>query len=308
MSSRALRDVILRAIDSDVSSNRRVSGCLDPVSREAKVGTTSAAAGRPFFDGEQLLLAPAEASADWLDGPAGGHDVPDDKTRDALARAWLRDAQLEHASIASFARFTLQLLALGAPPELIAAAQRATLDEVEHAQACFGLASRFAGRSLGPGELPMPSSLGFTSLADAAASAVHEACVAETLAARLAFEQLQHASDARAHDVLIRIATDETRHAALGYQFVRWALASRQEPVRVAVQAAFARASQQLLAAEPAPQEQVELDIWHAHGRLSASEQRAIALQCLREVIEPCASSLLAGDRRARFDLHLRAV
>lgn len=251
--------------------------------------------GRPFFDGQHMLLAPAQGRTDWLEVAMGRADVSDAATCAALARAWLRDAQLEHASIAAFTRFSLQLLALGAPAELVSAAQRATLDEVDHAQACFSLASRYAGRALGPGELPMPSTLMLGNLVDAAAASVREGCVAETIAARVAYEQLQHASDEQAHCALIRIAMDETRHAALAYQFVRWAIASGGKAVYGAVEAAFTDSRQQLLAAEPEAQEPVALEIWHAHGRLSVSEQRACMLACLRDVIEPHAEALLTG-------------
>jgi hypothetical protein len=37
-------------------------------------------------------------------------------------------ALFQHASVASFARFSLELLALGAPPDLVAAAHAAALD------------------------------------------------------------------------------------------------------------------------------------------------------------------------------------
>jgi hypothetical protein len=264
--------------------------------------------GRPFFDGAQMLLAPARTRTDWLEVSMGLADVSDAATCAALARAWLRDAQLEHASIAAFTRFSLQLLALGAPAELVSAAQRAALDEIDHAQACFSLASRYAGRAVGPGELPMPSSLMLSSLADAAAASVHEGCVAETIAARLAYEQLQHASDEQAHATLIRIAMDETRHAGLGYQFVRWAIAAGGGAVYDSVQAAFAASSQQLLAAEPGVQEPVALEIWHAHGRLSVSEQRACVLATLRDVIGPCAEALLDAPRRAAMPAWSPAV
>jgi hypothetical protein len=255
-----------------------------------------------------MLLAPARPRTDWLEVSLGLADVSDAATCAALARAWLRDAQLEHASIAAFTRFSLQLLALGAPAELVSAAQRAALDEVDHAQACFSLASRYAGRAVGPGELPMPSSLMLTSLADAAVACVHEGCVAETIAARVAYEQLQHASDEQAHAALIRIAMDETRHAALGYQFVRWAIAAGGGAVYEAVQAAFAASRQQLMAADPGVQEPVALEIWHAHGRLSASEQRACVLATLRDVIEPCSDALLDGPRRVAMPAWSPAV
>lgn len=295
MSSCTLRDVILREMQG---TGYAASLTKERVAlADGELGyRRHSGAGRPFYDGQQMLLAPALTRSDWLEAPAGLAVVPDAATRAALARAWLRDAQLEHASVASFARFSLQLLAFGAPAELIGAAHRAALDEVDHAQACFALASRYAGRALGPGELPMPSSLAASSLTEAAAAAVREGCVAETIAARLAYEQLQHATDETAQGALLRIATDETQHAALAYQFVRWAISVAGTEVCAAVEAAFAEARQQLLAAEPEPQEDVALDEWHAHGRLSASERRVCVLSCLHDVIDPCASSLL--DRR----------
>ncbi len=52
------------------------------------------------------------------------------------ARQWTETARLEHASIAAFARFVLQLMALGAPAELVAADVLATIatDEARHAE------------------------------------------------------------------------------------------------------------------------------------------------------------------------------
>ena len=43
-----------------------------------------------------------------------------ESTRARLAREWAHIGALEHASVASFARFTLQLMALGAPADLLA--------------------------------------------------------------------------------------------------------------------------------------------------------------------------------------------
>ena len=73
--------------------------------------------------------------------------------RERAAAWWLRAALLEHASIASFARFSLELLRYGAPPELVVGAHRAALDEVAHARLAFALASSWSGRDLGPGAM-----------------------------------------------------------------------------------------------------------------------------------------------------------
>ena len=66
------------------------------------------------------------------------------EARAVLAEHWTQEAAFEHASIASFARLTLDLLSVGAPPDLLDAA-RATLDEIEHARITFALATATAG-------------------------------------------------------------------------------------------------------------------------------------------------------------------
>ncbi|MDB4928218.1 MAG: hypothetical protein JWM10_702, partial [Myxococcaceae bacterium] len=75
--------------------------------------------GRPLEIDGRARTAALVATRAW----EGERAAPDGRgtdavTRQGLADAWRRDALMEHASVASFARFTLQLMALGAPPEL----------------------------------------------------------------------------------------------------------------------------------------------------------------------------------------------
>jgi hypothetical protein len=255
--------------------------------------------GRPFLVAGVARVAVVTERDDWntRTGLSSSNCVTLDKgLRTALAQAWLDDALLEHASIASFARFILELLALGAPADLVAQAQRASLDEVSHARACFGLASRHAGRTLGPGVLGISGALRDPSLAAVAASVVVEGCVGETLSAIVAAEQLAVVEDAEARDALERIAADEARHAELAWCFVRWALARGGREVRRAVQGAFERA---LALASCAPRDCLcngNLRDWHAHGRLSAAEQRSVESAGLRQVVVPCARALLRSE------------
>ena len=94
-----------------------------------------------IIDGEARLAEPATRS-DWCSArPVGETVAVDAATRRALREAWLADALLEHASIASFSRFTLELMALGAPPSLVAASLAAGDDEIRHARACFSLSA-----------------------------------------------------------------------------------------------------------------------------------------------------------------------
>ena len=99
-----------------------------------------------------MSAEPTEAEGAAL--RAAAQALPSDVRRSA-AEHWSRVAQLEHASIASFARFSLDLLVVAAPPSLIEAAHRAGLDELRHARLTFGIASSYAGAALGPGPLPI---------------------------------------------------------------------------------------------------------------------------------------------------------
>ncbi len=103
--------------------------------------------------------------------------------RQAIASSWADAALDEHASVASFARFSLHLLAVAAPPDLLVAAHRAGLDEIAHARACFEIAGAYAGEALSPGPLRLSGDLlGPLDLASIAAAAVIEGCVGETVA------------------------------------------------------------------------------------------------------------------------------
>src|SRR5205814_7790511 len=121
-----------------------------------------------FLVGSSLRSADQSARRDWSADIAALNAALDPATRAHLAAAWLRDALEEHASVAAFARLTMHLLSVGAPPELIIESQRASLDEVRHARACFALASRYAGKGVGPSSLSLQGALESLSLVEIA--------------------------------------------------------------------------------------------------------------------------------------------
>jgi hypothetical protein len=249
--------------------------------------------GRAFVVDGVTRLAEVVGRGDWLELSVDQAAMDlDEATRAALAVAWRQDARMEHASVASFARFTLELLSLAAPADLVVSAQRAALDEVEHARLCFGLASRFAGSALGPAGLDVSGAGDRRSLADAAVAALVEGAIGETVAAMLARAQLAGATDAEVRRALVRIAVDEENHAELGWRFVCWALAQGGAPVR----AALSRAAIEALKHPPLPiaPADVEPASWRAFGRLSRGESERVVGQTMREVIEPCLAALLS--------------
>jgi hypothetical protein len=96
---------------------------------------------------------------DWRAGIAPTDIAISADVRARLAAEWERIGLLEHASIAAFARFALQLLALGAPRDLVEDAQRAMADETRHAELAFALASAYGGAARGPGRFAIDGCL-----------------------------------------------------------------------------------------------------------------------------------------------------
>jgi hypothetical protein len=245
--------------------------------------------GRPLLVDGAPALADAAARADWRDEVAAAAAVPA-ALRGRLAAHWSRTALAEHASVGSFARFILQLLALGAPAALLSAAQAALADEVAHARACFALASAYAGAEVGPGPLPAACAPVATDRAAAVLAAIDEACVGETLSALEVAEAAARAEDPRLRALLRTIADDEARHAALGWAFVRWALDGADAALRARAADRFAAALAR--AAAPAPADDPAL---RAFGVVDPGLRARLVRRGLAEVVSPCAAALLAA-------------
>jgi hypothetical protein len=224
----------------------------------------------------------------------------DPALRARVAAQWTKAARYEHASIASFDRFALQLLALGAPPALLQGAHHAALDEIEHARLSFRVASIYEGRPLGPGPLPIePPVLADFSLEKIVFDAVEEGCVGETLAAAHAELLLEHVQGRALHGVFAVIQRDEAKHAALAYQFTRWALGAFGDAARRTVERSFETSIAKLKDPGPSgPSEPSEPELWR-HGLLNDHDRHVANLRALREVVEPVQRELLRPATRS---------
>lgn len=200
----------------------------------------------------------------------------DDAAREAAALRWLHDAGLEHASVAAFARISLDLLAHGAPPELLAAAYQAALDEIRHAQLCLDLARSLGGRDVRLGELPLPA-FEPASLERIAVEALLEGAVGETTAALIAHEATSQA-DAPARRVCEIIADDELRHAELAWATIAWAL--RRDPTLAPVLVATLRQRRASLTHADWPGEPIA-------GIVSGETASRIERRVIEEIVGP---------------------
>jgi hypothetical protein len=204
---------------------------------------------------------------------------------------WARAAQMEHASIASFSRFSLQLVAVAAPPALIAGAHEAAIDEVHHARISFALASRFLGRQLGPGPLPLAGDLlGTTSLEVVAAETFRDGCLNETLSAAEASAAAAAAGHEAIRHAMLVLARDEQRHAELAWEVVGWAVAVGGSPVREAIAAQWKqRPVIPRNAASPGT------DFVPGLGHLDEAELARVRSSAIAEQVTPAVVELLGG-------------
>ena len=259
--------------------------------------------GRPLVLGGLAITAPAVSRSDWVtlrsDSLGDAHEAV---AAAVLAESWQTAALAEHASVASFARFALQLLALGAPHELVRDAQLAALDEIDHARRCFDIASRLSGRLIGPGRLSEAGASVETELAEVVVATIHEGCVGETLAAALATEQARVAEVPEVRDTLLKIAADEARHAELAWRFVAWALQRSDARVRRLADAAFREALGRSERPLDRPRLGIDRAALHAWGQLAPEESDALTRQTFASVVAPAARQLLASGAPDRAE------
>jgi hypothetical protein len=249
--------------------------------------------GRPFLVHGSERLAECVASGDWR-SPNVAPDLHacSASARIRLAAHWARVGLMEHASIAAFARFTLHLLALGAPPDLVSASQRAIGDETEHARLAFSLASAYAGTQIGPGALAIDGSLDGFNVVDLVATLLREGCIGETVAAIEARDALENVGDPAVRTVLETIARDELRHAELAWRTLGWLVASGRAN-RVAVRDEVTKALGEMTSSARRAEPSEDLGPF---GVVSYARQGELRSAAATRVIRRCAEALLGRD------------
>ena len=281
--------------DTGSSGYTNLECCYEAAYRTKK--GESCIVGRPLLhDGKPLTASVRTRKTNhaWVASGRPDVDLLTADEREALREHWLDAALLEHASVGSFAKFALNLLAHGAPPNLLVGAHTAAADEIKHARLCFALASAYAGETLTPGTLDLPEGLGVApDLATLARDAAIEGCIGETIAVMLAAEQLRGATDPAVRDALHQIVEDEARHAELAWATLRWALQMGGDPVRAALEEVFSDPSKQIPMLAEATVSTEDLSV-QSHG-LPKREALLKAIRTgLERVVMPAAKALLA--------------
>lgn len=276
----------------------------------AWLSTITFSRGRQLRRFGKVLLPPVSASTpanDWTNPLVDAAEIDfddvlldegvDEATRAGLAGQWRENGRTEHASVAAFARLTLDLMALGAPPALVAAAQRDALDEIRHAELCFALARAIDGKNESPSSFPEAarartlSRVRNVALAELAVDSLIDGALHEGVSARIVAKLARRAADPSIRAILKQIAADEGRHSAHGWDVVKFCLAEGGAPVAHALGSAVRVLPPSMATALPEEASEGGWERWGIMGSaLEANEYekaRASVLRRVGDLIEP---------------------
>lgn len=146
-----------------------------------------------------------------------------------VAANWTEQARDEHASVAAFAMLQLELLAHGAPADLVARTLQASQEELAHVTACEMLSGKpkaYLSLALPEHELQLSLRKDHAGLVS---RSLREGAAPEGRAAiklwSQAHAELRHGRPSRAK-LLWAMGHDEARHAELAHDVAIWAAAS----------------------------------------------------------------------------------
>jgi hypothetical protein len=245
----------------------------------AYLGTVGFSRGRQLRSFGKVLLPALEPNADWAGTSfaLGGQPLPE-----GLADQWRENGKTEHASVAAFARLTLDLMALGAPPSLIQAANEDALDEIRHARLCFSLAAALDGEAAGPAAFPQAQRVSTLprsrplALAKLAVDSLVDGALHEGVSARIIAKLSHRCAVPAIQAALKEIAADEGRHAAHGWAVTRWCLEQGGTPVAVALSGALKALPREMHSNLPDRASEGAWERWGIHGHdLEAAEYTA---------------------------------
>jgi len=251
--------------------------------------------GRPFIVDGEALASELTPSTEWS---TESFELDTSSLSEAqarhLANYWNRAALDEHASVASFARFTQQLMAAGAPPELLFETQNAAADEVRHAKSCFGMANAFGSAVEGwqaeaPGPFPFPQEQVTGDFAQLAVAAMEEGCIGESLAVAVLKAAAAETEQEQMRQMLLATANDESRHASLACHTVQWAMAQGGAHAQQAVAQAFPQA----LALHLTHDDVIEPNFVSGFGSLSAKAAHQVKLEAVHSIVQPTMAKIL---------------
>jgi hypothetical protein len=248
------------------------------------------ARGRQLREQGELKLPPVEPGEGWA--ARAERILLPDAVRSGVAAAWRENGRTEHASVAAFARTSLELVALGAPPELLVDAARDAVDEIRHTEACFGLARALDGVPLSPGPFPEASTAGTlrgdrgSRLAELAVVSLVDGALHEGVSARVISRLVERCEVPAIREVLQALASDEERHARHAWDVVDFCLQQGGEPVARALREGASRIPATIRSPHLKGAEDGDWERYGLPGRALEQQEYTEALGHLRAELE----------------------
>jgi hypothetical protein len=237
--------------------------------------------GRQLRRAGRVLLPDLQPRGDWT-SPGITIDIAEEPPA-GLADQWRENAKTEHASVAAFARLTLDLMALGAPPALIAAANQDALDEIRHTELCFSIARALDGQRIGPDAFPQAQRVATLprsrtlALAKLAVDSLVDGALHEGVSARVLGKLARRCEVPAIREALKEIAADEGWHAAHGWTVVRWCVEEGGRPVQAALLGAVRALPRTMDTTRPVAAEDGRWERWGIHGHALEAEEHVSA-------------------------------
>jgi hypothetical protein len=243
--------------------------------------------GTPLEAEHQRLMRRRQIPIPWEQTTAGELT---DAERARLAETWRRRAAAEYLAITTFAVLAIDLVAAGAPADVVSHCVRSQLDEIRHAEMAIRMHEIYSGRRIQPpaGMSNLPDDRKAPKLHQAAANTLLVSCVSETYATTVLTATRDITTDPVALAVLTSIYSDEVMHARMGWSYLRYAIEQGGQGVIDAAAAMVPRALRGVanVIERERPIGEVT-DAIRKHGLMTAAEERQIYSGCVREVLVP---------------------
>jgi hypothetical protein len=218
------------------------------------------------------------------------------EVREELARIWAERIPTEYRSITGFATLSFDLIAAGAPVDLVAVCHRVCIDELRHTELAVRMVELYGGtRPALPREISsLPADATVSATAQACRSAIALSCLGETFACTELAMLRERAVDPVVKGVLTVFLADEIVHARVGWAYLAHALktadARTRAKVAEVVPAYVAGIAANLFGTDDAP---AAVDVTHddarlwAHGVCSMGEEQGLYRTFVREMFVP---------------------
>ncbi|MFO0614162.1 MAG: ferritin-like domain-containing protein [Polyangiaceae bacterium] len=220
----------------------------------------------------------------------------DADVRAELARIWGERIPTEYRSITGFSTFSFDLIAAGAPVDLVAVCHRVCIDELRHTELAVRMVEVYGGRRP---ELPrdisnLPADSKLTAVAQACRSAILLSCLGETFACTELAMLRDRAVDPVVQGVLTVFLSDEIVHARIGWAYLAHAFKSADPKTKAMVAEAVPRyiegiaanlfGTEDVAAAVDVTNDDARLA---AHGVCSMKEEQELYRSFIPEVFLP---------------------